>query len=332
MKGGFLVIVFTLLMGKLFAQEVSSSLSNEQIRIGEQTTLVWELRCPAGTQSIQLPAFGDTISKFIDVIDLSEVDTTFDEENIEIKVFTQKITLTSWDSGFHAIPPLAFILNNQEYRTTPLLLQVESVPLNAEQDIKDIKTIIDEPFSLWEWLKANVWSVVLTFLLLLLLSIGLYYYLQYLKKPKEEKPAFIPKASADQVALKQLEALQSKKLWESGKVKEFHVELSHILREYVENRYQFRALELTRQEILALLSRVNNINRSLVEELDQYLLLSDLAKFAKVLPNAEENTQSTKFAFRFIEETKFEEIAEEKEKIEESMLEESSNQKTASNG
>ena len=301
----------------LNAQDVSAFLSNDQIRIGEQSTIEWELRCSAGSKAIKLPAIGDTISKQIDVIDLSEIDTTYDQENIEVKIFKQRITITSWDSGFHAIPPFVFIVDDKEYKTAPLLLTVNTVELSDEQDIKDIKTIIDEPFSLWEWIKANLWTIVLISAGLIAFSIGVYFYLKYLKRPKTELISFIPKESADQLAIKQLELLKSKKLWQSGNVKGFHVELSHILREYIEHRYQFRALELTRDEILALMARTSQLSKELTLLLDHNLSLSDMAKFAKVQPLADENEKALKFAFQFVEETKFKEKSAEDSPVKE---------------
>ena len=306
----FITFLFSIALAlQLNAQEVSAFLNYEEIRIGEQSIIEWELRCPAASKNIQLPAFGDTISKFIDVIDLSEIDTTYDQEDIEVKIFRQRIVITSWDSGFHAIPPFVFMVDEKEYKTAPLLLTVNTVELSEEQDIKDIKTIIDEPFSLWAWIKVNVWTIVLISLGLIALSIALYFYLKYLKRPKAKPSIFIPKESADQLAIKQLENLKSKKLWQSGNVKGYHVELSHILREYIEYRYQFRALELTREEILAIMSRIAQLNKELTNALDQYLSLSDMAKFAKVQPLASENESALHFAFRFVEETKFVEDA-----------------------
>src|SRR5690554_6075502 len=106
MKKWFIYISLCLLnISQLSSQEVSAYLSNNYIRIGEQTTIELKVEFSAAEKNIEMPVLKDTISKFIEIVDISPIDTSFDEEDITKKIFTQNIVITSWDSGYYAIPP-----------------------------------------------------------------------------------------------------------------------------------------------------------------------------------------------------------------------------------
>ena len=154
-----------------------------------------------------MPALKDTISKFIEIVDVSNIDTTFDEDDITTKFFYQKVTITSWDSGLHVIPPFVVQIGDQTYESDPLLLSVYTVPLKADQDIKDIKAVIDVPFSLWDWILARKWIIGGIWGGILLLAIVLLIYKKYRERPVEEEETFVPKEAADIVANKKLEEL-----------------------------------------------------------------------------------------------------------------------------
>lgn len=292
------------------AQEFTAKLSSPEIRIGEQATLVLECRFSAAEKQIMLPALKDTISKFIEVVDISTVDTTFDEDDITSKFFTQEITITSWDSGLHIIPPLKAVIGGVTLYSEPILLSVKTVELVAEQDIRDIKGIIEVPFSLWDWILARKFLVGIVLTILILLIIGYFIYRKYSNKPKDiEEEQIVPKEDADIIANRKLNELESKKVWQAGNVKEYHSQLSFIIREYIENRFEINALEQTTDEISMLLVSHPDINKAELQQLIQMLQLADMAKFAKQKPIGVENEQALKVGYSFIEKTKI--IAEE---------------------
>ncbi len=296
------------------AQEFTVKLSSPEIRIGEQATLVLECRFSAVEKQIMLPALKDTISKFIEIVDVSLVDTTFDEDDITSKFFTQKVTITSWDSGLHVIPPLKAVIGSVTLYSEPILLSVKTVELVGEQDIRDIKGIIEVPFSLWDWILARQFQVGLVITILILLIIGYFIYRKYANKPKDiSEEQIVPKEEADIIANRKLNELESKKVWQAGNVKEYHSQLSFIVREYIENRFEINALEQTTDEISMLLVSHPEINKTDLQQLIQMLQLADMAKFAKQKPIGVENEQALKVGYSFIEKTKIiaEEISEE---------------------
>jgi hypothetical protein len=124
MKGIRYSILFLLIIGlnSIFAQEFKATIDKEQIKIGEQCTITLELENTVGNNSIQFPELRDTISKFIEIVQVGNIDTTFDEEDITVQYFKQEIKVTSWDSGFYAIKPFQLILNGDTLKTEALLL------------------------------------------------------------------------------------------------------------------------------------------------------------------------------------------------------------------
>lgn len=64
-------------------QEVSAVLDHDQIKIGEQTTIVLEVRFPASAKSVVMPALKDTLrrpsSLYVDVEDFSPSRRSFQD-------------------------------------------------------------------------------------------------------------------------------------------------------------------------------------------------------------------------------------------------------------
>jgi low affinity Fe/Cu permease len=146
---------------------------------------------------------------------------------------------------------------------------------------------------IWPWL---VGIIVLTLIVFLLKK----YVFNKKEKERIEKPEVI--IPADITALQQLTKLDKAQLWQGGRIKEYHSELSEIIRRYTENRFNFIALELATDEIISeLKSKVNN------EQLASITILlqrADLAKFAKSKPDEDENKESMQLAKYFVGQTK----------------------------
>jgi predicted RND superfamily exporter protein len=161
-------------------------------------------------------------------------------------------------------------------------------------------------------------EVGLVLLAIVLIIVGIVLYRRYKNRPQTEEEEFVPKEAADVVALRKLEELNGKKLWQNEKVKDYYVDLSFIVREYISNRYQMHALEHTTDEIMSLANQSLELDDSLKKKLHQMLMLADMAKFAKQEPMPAENEEAFKHAMFFIEETKIEEKENKIEKESES--------------
>src|ERR1700756_3593656 len=162
---GFRVFAFVTLYLLLFASssfaqvEAFANMDTNQIRIGEQTKIELYVKYNVNQKklNIQWPVVGDTLRKEIDVVSVSKIDTTIPDKNKPEEIQQhQTITVTSADSGFWAIAPFIFIVNNdtaKPVKTDALLLAVYTIPVDtAEKTIKDIKAPFDEPSDWHEYL------------------------------------------------------------------------------------------------------------------------------------------------------------------------------------
>jgi len=232
------------------------------------------------------PTYEEFLVEGVEIIEEGKLDTT---KNL----ISQNFIITAWDSGSYYIPPISFSANNE---SEGLLLTVQTIILEEGAELKDIKHPMQAPIGwsdIWPWLLAIIVLILIIFLLKK-------YVFNKKEKVKIEKPKLI--IPADITALQQLTKLDKAQLWQLGSIKEYHTELSEIIRRYTENRFNFIALELATDEIISeLKSKINN------EQLASITILlrrSDLAKFAKSKPDEDENKESMQLAKNFIEQTK----------------------------
>jgi len=313
-----LYILFILLWSiNLFAQnvQVKATIDTNIILIGQQTNIHLSVTYPvdSGKVAIIFPNLKDTLDSAVEIVHLSKIDTTIPNKD-ESTIFkqTQVITITSFDSGYYALPPFKFIINKDTIGTDPLLLEVQTVAVDTSKAIYDVKKPLSEPFSILDWLKDN-WIYIVGVLTFIILIIALFYYLKN-RKPKEVVKEIIPDIPAHIIALQSLEKLKEQKLWQSGKTKQYHSSISEILRDYIEKRFGVNAMEETTSEILYGL-RLQSIPTDLMNELTQTLTLADLVKFAKENPLPNENESSLNKAIDFVSNTKIEEIKPENNQI-----------------
>jgi hypothetical protein len=275
------VIYILLLSNFAFAQ--TATLDSNTILIGQQINFTITNKV---TSTKIWPTYNEFLVEGIEIIKASKIDTTDG-------VITQEFVITAWDSGSYFIPAIAFSENS---KTEALLLNVQTIILAEDAELKDIKQPIEEPIGwsdIWPWLLG-----------ILILSLIIFIVKKYIFN--KNKPSIIikPKViiAADISALKELNALEKAKIWQEGNVKEYHSQLSEIIRRYTENRFQFIALELTTDEILQELKSI--LSDDQLNNLSTLLQRADLAKFAKSKPIDTENMESMVLAKGFVNTTK----------------------------
>lgn len=275
-------IVYILLISNfVFAQ--NAILDTNTILIGQQTKLTITNQI---SSTKNWPNYNEFLIDGIEIVNASEIDTT-DE------VIKQQFIITAWDSGSYIIPSFIFSENN---KTEEILINVQSLILGDNPELKDIKQPIKEPIG---W--SDVWPWILAILTLILIG---FLIKKYLFSKKENKQIIKTKViiPADIVALKELNKLENEKIFEKGKIKEYYSQLSEIIRRYIELRFKFIALELTTNEIL---QEVNPIlDKQILNNLEILLQRADLAKFAKSEPSETENMESMILAKEFVNNTK----------------------------
>jgi hypothetical protein len=314
-------IVFGILLMTLFpfssiAQDIkaTATLDSNSISIGQQIKLKLSVEYTVnnGKQiKLKWPEISDTIRKEIEIVQQSKVDTIIPDSSDMFRfIQTKTLYITSFDSGYWAIPPFKFIVNNDTNGifTEPLLLQVNTIPVDTTLAIKEIKAPYDEEYTWLDWLKDNPYIVYGTLAGIILLILIIYFIRKHYKAKPVVVEAVKPKVPAHLIALEKLEKLKNEKLWQEGKLKHYHITLSEIVRQYIEDRFSIQALEQTTDEILFGF-RNTAIDEDSKTKLKQLLILSDLVKFAKEQPLPNENEQSLTNAFDFVNGTKKEDKA-----------------------
>ena len=111
-------------------------------------------------------------------------------------------------------------------------------------------------------------------------------YLRSRKKTPEEIEAAIPPY---ELALLRLKELDAKELWQKNKIKQYYVELTGIVRTYIERELHIPALESTTDELIETVTDFNSsstldIPEETITKLRRLLQDADLVKFAKFKP------------------------------------------------
>lgn len=306
MKGLIKIAIFLIgMFWQMFVigqTEANAILDTNAILIGDQTILQLQFSCPADYE-VFWPMLNDTITSQIEILKHTELSTDFSNNQYD-KLYRQSFTVTSFDSGYLVIPPFRFNYkapgdtNIHFTESEPLLLQVNTVTVNMEQDFKDIKDPMHAPFTFREAL-----PYLLGLLAALFIGFGIWY---YIRKRKKAEPVFKAPAARKipppQLAIEALESLRHQKLWQKGEIKQYHTELTDIIREYLLGNFAIHALEYTTEEIMSSIN-ATTANSQAKEKLHQMLVMADLVKFAKMQPLPLEHDGSLNNALDFVRET-----------------------------
>lgn len=295
----------------LLAIVVSASIDSTSLMIGDQTDM--HIRVTQETnEQVEWPVFGETLQDGIEIVDRTIVDTTtLPDGRLQL---TQYLTLTSFKDSLFAVQPIAVVRGNDTFWTDPMALNVvQPFDLSADSTnaITDIKGIERAP--IWWW---GIFRWVLLALGIALLLAGLGYLLyRLLGKRKPQEAPINPELlrPADEVALEKLDAIKIAKIWQKGQVKEYHTDLTDVVREYISRRFDVQSTEKTSDETLRELKpillkgeglQVTGDGKDLYAKLSKMLQLADLVKFAKWTTTPDENESALITAYEFVNQTK----------------------------
>jgi hypothetical protein len=307
MKNRFFKMILALLCLTCFsiktnaqAIQAEAKLQQYTIRIGDQTKLFLSVRQPAKAH-VNFPKLTDTVVGKVQVVSINKADTTYDQTDKNAITVTQSYTITCFDAGTYAIPAFSIGSENGLVKTNELTLQVETVKVDTTKAIYDIKQPLAVSYTWLDWLHDN-WYWVAGALVFIAIIVGGIIYFRKRPKPAPVVKIVEPLVPPHIVAINRLKELRDKKLWQQEQVKQYYIELSDIVREYLEKRYIIKTHEKTTDEILAGLRHmdITDANRN---NLKQLLALSDLVKFAKEKPLPVENEENLDAAIDFVSST-----------------------------
>jgi len=300
---GIALIITVFTSGKVFSQKAVLSLDTSSIRIGERVQLRLNATLPKSAV-IYWPGIADTLTKAVEVASKSRVDTNGTSRK-EFLNYNQILVITSFDTGFHYIPPFTIHYTysgdttRHELLSEGVYLKVKAVYVDTTRASRGIKGPIQAPLTFAELVPYLGGVAVIGII------IGLIWY--YLWRKRINKPLFplLTKVTGPpwETALQSLNELEGKKLWQEGKIKEYYSELTDIIRRYLHQQHGIEAMEMITSEIL-LAYDIAGLQPDSRQILSNILIQADYAKFAKAIPLRKENELSMTLSKQFIEETK----------------------------
>ena len=276
---------------------VHAAVDRKEITIGDPIRYTVEVSAGTDTE-VLIPVLSGAIGAFT-ISDFGEAPAR--KENGRT-VVGRWYTLTTFDTGDHLIPAPTV-----QYRTpgedlreaagNEVLVGVASV-LGREKtppaDVRDVKPPEQLPF---DWRPYGIAAAVLA-------AVGLLGAALYLLLNRPKRQRVVPARPPHELALAALNRLRSRGLVEQGQFEVYYVELSAIIRHYLENRFHLRAPEMTTEEFLGTVARDTRLVPAHRRLLGEFLSQADLVKFARHLPTLRDAETAYDAARRFVDDTR----------------------------
>ncbi len=283
--------------------EVFLRLTPDAPLIGDLLHLEIEARAQEGVELL-MPEFGEALDRFL-ILDFSS------REDVDAEGATraiQRYLLEPPASGQHSIPPLLveFVdrrpgadaapegADAHELLTERIEFDVASVlPSGAAPELRPplppLARLGPPLLPLWGWLGAAG-------LLLGGGAVALWAWLGASARGVRRSPY--------EIARTELDRLLSGPRPGRAELDAFYVELSGIVRHYLEGRFELRSPELTTEEFIVVASESPDLSLELRGQLQEFLSRADLVKFAGHQPGSAEVEDSLGAASRVLEETR----------------------------
>ncbi|MCF8304828.1 MAG: hypothetical protein K9I71_00230 [Ignavibacteriales bacterium] len=298
-KAAALIAILFILTTRILPQEAEARVFTDSTSylVGDNINYFIELKYPESL-TVQIPPVADSV-RFIDLISVKPPVNNISEGMIRS---VYQYVFAGYDSATAVIPSMPIVFSSadgkviKELKTNELLIQIRTLEVNTKNDILDVKAPIKIPLDL------VFWGSILLAIILLSLA-GYYFYKRYRlsKMPLESRQEMIL-IPPHKVALKELDELDNKKLWQQGKVKDYHSEITGIIRKYFEKSFGFAALEMPSSEVMDSMRKLPQLN-VIFDLTRSFFENADLVKFAKFQPLASVNEEMMKQAESIVRST-----------------------------
>ena len=273
------------------------ALSPAAPRLGDPLKLTLTVEAKPGVR-IEMPDFGEALGRF-SILDFTPRLTTEADGGTSAR---QDYTLRGPASGRQRIPGLRIEYVDEragdgaprELITDELAFEIESVlPEGAVADaLRPARGPLAE-------LPGDWWSRWWPWLTLAAAAVaGIAWGAMIWRRHAAERT----RATAFERALRRLAALEERGLPAAQTVDAWYVELSDIVRRYIEDRHAVRAPELTTEEFLLEARRSVAFSAAHRDLLSTFLGVCDRVKFARYSPEEDESRGALRVARRFLTE------------------------------
>ena len=287
----------------ILALVVSASIDSTTLCIGDQTDMRLTATCQENEKVI-FPTLEKELIPGVEIVGKSEIESKkLGDGRVQ---YNQSVTITSFTDSLFYINPLAFVTGEDTVLSNSLSLNVVQ-PFEVDSTdiaITDIKNVYRAPIWWWGILRWILLAIVLAGA-----AVGAYYLYLFIQKRRRVNTADdtiieeVILRPADEVALEKLDAISESMLWTRGEVKEYHTQLTDVVREYISRRFDVSSTEKTSDTTLREIRPLLVQYPDLYTQLHSMLTLADYVKFAKFIPSEMENEQSLRSAYHFVRTT-----------------------------
>jgi len=274
---------------------VTVELSPEAPRLSDEPTLTVTIRSEQGVD-IEAPPFGGSVGDFV-IRDFYEPLPEVDGSD---EILRQIYTLEPETVGEATIAPVTVRFTDghddgdgkqHEVTTDELKVQVTSLLGDEAPDLSELKPAappVEIPVEHnWSWIWWSAGAVV---------AVSAVAFMFLRRRRSEQQEEVLPPRDR---ALQDLDALIRSDL-SSRDVKLFYVELTAVVRRYIEDSTGIRAPEQTTEEFLREIADKTQFGPDEELRLAQFLVAADLVKFAGQTPGASDIQASQERAREFI--------------------------------
>ena len=287
-----------------FAQDVYvvSTIDKDSIYAGQPIDYTLKINIPKD-YVIDWTSINDTLSKSIEILSKGEVsELAVNDKNLLV---SRLLKITTFDTGYVEIPRFDIKYSKSTNDTNIYTsksnfidIYVQGVNIDTTASYRDIKAPIKQSFTFEESLPYAGGIIILIGLILLVIVI-----IKHFKKNDDNEEEYTkPKAPAIITARERLSELRDANLWQAGKLKEYYTDLTDIVREYLEGQFSIEAIEMTSDEILTEVKKIE-LDNGLFNKLQDTLLTADLVKFAKASTSSAQNEEAFNNINSFIEDS-----------------------------
>lgn len=275
---------------------VTVEVQPSKLRLSDVATLTLTIDHEEGV-TVEKPPFGSTLGSF--------AIQNFHEPLPKIKNGREEIqqvyTLEPTETGKLRIDPISVKFTDRRPKgdgrshtvaTEPLSVEVTSLVGDKAPSLGDLHPPAG-PFALLSHISYWLWAILMA----IVAAMAAAWWIWRRSRPETTVAAVV--LSPEELANIELDKLVASGLAESD-IKLFYVELTSVVRRYIERATTIRAPEQTTEEFLREVSRTQTFGRDDCSRLRDFLESADLVKFAAHRPQADDIAESIHRARLFI--------------------------------
>jgi len=293
---GLPLILALLLLASVAKAQLNVTLEGvpDSLRVGDPMNFRLKITAPPGGH-LQLSRWEDAQDQF-DL--LTPPDTSALQKQPSGEPVGVGFKATCYEAGEQVLQPISVRWISPDgarvdsAQTEPVIIHVQGV---VPDSILALADTTQKPYKLLQPNRIKKLGVslaeILPWILVILAAAGAFFLLRWWLQNRRKKVAVVaqvvtPPRPAHEIALEELDRLRDQRLYQAGRVKDYYVALSEIIRRYIEAQFKIPAMESTSFQLLRDVEaaiRDGNL-RSVLQNL---LEDADLAKFAKHQPDEE---------------------------------------------